>query len=68
MWYVFGRPTEDHRLMSAPPEVEDSITAANGENVSDSGPNNEHDVGREGSLGVTQKVARAILVRDIQLA
>ena len=64
----FRHPTEDHCLISAPPEVEDSIANAIGENVSDSGPNSEHDVGREGSLGVTQKVARAILVRDIQLA
>lgn len=68
LWYVFGRPTGEHRLISAPPEVEDSIANANGGNESGSGPNNEHDVSQEGSLDVTQKVARAILVRDVHLA
>ena len=50
--------------MSAHPEVEDSIANANGENVSGSGPNDEHDVSQEDSLDATQKVARTILVRD----
>ena len=57
----FRHPTEDHCLISAPPEVEDSIENANGENASGGGLNDEHDVSREGSLG---KVARTILVRD----
>ena len=65
LWYDFVRPTGDHRLTSASPEVEDSIANANGENVSGSGPNNEHNVSRENSLEATQKVARAILVRDV---
>ena len=67
LWYVFARPIEDHRLKSPPQEVEDSIANANGQNVSGSGPINERDVTWEGSLDVAQ-VARAILVRDIQLA
>ena len=62
--YVFGRPTEDRHFMSAHPEVEDSIANANGENVSGSGPNDEHDVSQEGSLDLMQKVAWTILVRD----
>ena len=63
LWYVFGHPTEDRRSISAPTEVEDSITNANGDNVSGSGPNDEHDVSQEGSLDLMQKVAWTILVR-----
>ena len=60
----FRHTSEDRCLISAPPEVEDSITNANGENVPGSGLNDERDVSREGSLDLTQKVARTILVRD----